>query len=229
MSKFVSIAIDGPAGAGKSTMARACAKALGYLYVDTGAIYRTVGYYMRLMGIGPKDQDGIRRLIDEVNIDIRYADGVQHMILNGEDVTGELRTPEMSMYASGVSAQPCVRAFLLDMQRSLARTHSVVMDGRDIGTVVLPDAGLKIFLSASAECRAQRRYRQLQEKGIEEPYADVLRALEQRDYDDTHRAVAPLKAAPDAVHIDTSELTLEQSIDAVCAAVRTRFGLEAQT
>ena len=145
MSKFVSIAIDGPAGAGKSTMARACAQALGYLYVDTGAIYRTVGYYMRLMGVGPKDKDGIARLIDEVNIDIRYEDGVQHMILNGADVTGEIRTPEMSMYASGVSAQPCVRAFLLDMQRQLARTHNVVMDGRDIGTVVLPKADVKIF------------------------------------------------------------------------------------
>lgn len=156
MSNFVSIAIDGPAGAGKSTMARACAQALGYLYVDTGAIYRTVGYYMRLMGVGPKDKDGIARLIDEVNIDIRYEDGVQHMILNGADVTGEIRTPEMSMYASGVSAQPCVRAFLLDMQRQLARTHSVVMDGRDIGTVVLPKADVKIFLTASAEVRAKR-------------------------------------------------------------------------
>ena len=174
MSKFVSIAIDGPAGAGKSTMARACAKALGYLYVDTGAIYRTVGYYMRLMGIGPKDQDGIRRLIDEVNIDIRYADGVQHMILNGEDVTSELRTPEMSMYASGVSAQPCVRAFLLDMQRQLARTHNVIMDGRDIGTVVLPHADVKIFLTADAEVRAKRRYDELQQKGDKTPYAQIL-------------------------------------------------------
>ena len=150
-------------------MARACAKALGYLYVDTGAIYRTVGYYMRLMGIGPKDQDGIRRLIDEVNIDIRYADGVQHMILNGEDVTSELRTPEMSMYASGVSAQPCVRAFLLDMQRQLARTHNVIMDGRDIGTVVLPHADVKIFLTADAEVRAKRRYDELQQKGDKTP------------------------------------------------------------
>ena len=142
-------------------------------------------------------------------------------------VTLQRPFPEMSRYASGVSAQPCVREYLLDMQRQFAREHDVVMDGRDIGTVVLPDAGLKIFLSASAECRAQRRWRQPQEKGIQEPYADVLRELEQRDYDDTHRAIAPLKAAPDAVHIDTSDLTLEQSIDAVCAAVRTRFGLEA--
>ena len=228
MGKYVSVAIDGPAGAGKSTMAKRVAKELGYLYVDTGAIYRTVGYHMWLMGIGPRDADGIRRCLDDVNIEIQHQDdGVQHMILNGKDVTGEIRTPEMSKYASGVSAQKCVRDFLLDMQRAFARKHNVVMDGRDIGTVVLPDAGLKIFLSASAECRAQRRWRQLQEKGIQEPYADVLRELEQRDYDDTHRAIAPLKAAPDAVHIDTSELTLAQSIDAVCAAVRTRFGLEA--
>ena len=179
MSKFVSIAIDGPAGAGKSTMARACAQALGYLYVDTGAIYRTVGYYMRLMGVGPKDKDGIARLIDEVNIDIRYEDGVQHMILNGADVTGEIRTPEMSMYASGVSAQPCVRAFLLDMQRQLARTHNVVMDGRDIGTVVLPKADVKIFLTASAEVRAKRRFDELQQKGDKTPYAQILAETKQ--------------------------------------------------
>ena len=180
MSKFVSIAIDGPAGAGKSTMARACAKELGYLYVDTGAIYRTVGYYMRLMGVGPKDKDGIARLIDEVNIDIRYEDGVQHMILNGADVTGEIRTPEISMYASGVSAQPCVRAFLLDMQRQLARTHNVVMDGRDIGTVVLPKADVKIFLTASAEVRAKRRFDELQQKGDKTPYAQILAETKQR-------------------------------------------------
>ena len=161
----IAIAIDGPAGAGKSTMARACAKALGYLYVDTGAIYRTVGYYMRLMGIGPKDKDGIARLIDEVNIEIRYEDGVQHMILNGKDVTDEIRTPEMSMYASGVSAQPCVRAFLLDMQRELARTQNVVMDGRDIGTVVLPDAQVKIFLTADVRVRAERRLAELHAQG----------------------------------------------------------------
>ena len=165
--------------------------------------------------------------LPELKIELAYdAAGEQRMLLNGEDVSDTIRLPEVSLLASRVSALPVVRAFLLDMQRDLARTHSAVMDGRDIGTVVLPDAGLKIFLSASAECRAQRRYRQLQEKGIEEPYADVLRELEQRDYDDTHRAVAPLKAAPDAVHIDTSDLTLDESIDAVCAAIRTRFGVE---
>ena len=213
MSKFVSIAIDGPAGAGKSTMARACAQALGYLYVDTGAIYRTVGYYMRLMGVGPKDKDGIARLIDEVNIDIRYEDGVQHMILNGADVTGEIRTPEMSMYASGVSAQPCVRAFLLDMQRQLARTHSVVMDGRDIGTVVLPKADVKIFLTASAEARAERRARELAEKGQPADLATVLADIRQRDYQDSHRAVAPLKQAEDAILVDTSDIGLQESFD----------------
>ena len=213
MSKFVSIAIDGPAGAGKSTMARACAKALGYLYVDTGAIYRTVGYYMRLMGIGPKDQDGIRRLIDEVNIDIRYADGVQHMILNGEDVTSELRTPEMSMYASGVSAQPCVRAFLLDMQRQL-----------DIGTVVLPHADVKIFLTADAEVRAKRRYDELQQKGDKTPYAQILAETKQRDKQDSERAAAPLRQAADAVVLDTSGYTLEQSVEAILALVRRKLG-----
>ena len=230
MSKFVSIAIDGPAGAGKSTMARACAKALGYLYVDTGAIYRTVGLACEQAGADCSDTAAVQALLPELKIELAYdAAGEQRMLLNGEDVSDTIRLPEVSLLASHVSALPVVRAFLLDMQRDLARTHSAVMDGRDIGTVVLPDAGLKIFLSASAECRAQRRYRQLQEKGIEEPYADVLRELEQRDYDDTHRAVAPLKAAPDAVHIDTSDLTLDESIDAVCAAIRTRFGLEAQT
>ena len=224
MSKFVSIAIDGPAGAGKSTMARACATELGYLYVDTGAIYRTVGYYMRLMGVGPKDKDGIARLIDEVNIDIRYEDGVQHMILNGADVTGEIRTPEISMYASGVSAQPCVRAFLLDMQRQLARTHNVVMDGRDIGTVVLPKADVKIFLTASAEVRAKRRFDELQQKGDKTPYAQILAETKQRDKQDSERTIAPLKQAADAVLLDTSDDTVKQSVDAILAIVRRKLG-----
>ena len=210
MDTHITVAIDGPSGAGKSTIARAAARRFGLIYVDTGAIYRTVGLAAERAGVNCSDADAMQALLPTLRIELSY------------DAAGEV-----SILASRVSALPVVRAFLLDMQRSLARTHSVVMDGRDIGTVVLPDAGLKIFLSASAECRAQRRWRQLQEKGIQEPYADVLRELEQRDYDDTHRAIAPLKAAPDAVHIDTSELTLEQSIDAVCAAVRTRFGLEA--
>ena len=226
MDTHITVAIDGPSGAGKSTIARAAARRFGLIYVDTGAIYRTVGLAGERAGIA--DAASVQTLLPGLKIELVYdAAGEQRMLLNGEDVSETIRLPEVSILASRVSALAVVRAFLLDMQRSLARTHSVVMDGRDIGTVVLPDAGLKIFLSASAECRAQRRWRQLQEKGIQEPY--VLRELEQRDYDDTHRAVAPLKAAPDAVHIDTSDLTLDESINAVCAAIRTRFGLEAQT
>lgn len=221
--KHVAIAIDGPAGAGKSTMARACAKALGYLYVDTGAIYRTLGYYMRLMGIGPKDKDGIARLIDEVNIEIRYEDGVQHMILNGKDVTDEIRTPEMSMYASGVSAQPCVRAFLLDMQRELARTQNVVMDGRDIGTVVLPNAQVKIFLTADVRVRAERRLAELQAKGEKASLQQVLAEMQARDKQDSERAAAPLRQAKDAVLLDTSALTPEAAVDAILEIVRRKL------
>lgn len=229
MKKHFSIAIDGPGGAGKSTLAKAVAKKLNILHVDTGAIYRTIGYAAFSRGLDAKDESQIAPLLKEIQIDMAFDENSgQKMLLDGKDVSTEIRLPEISMYASNVSALPCVRAYLLEMQRDIARKRSVIMDGRDIGTVVLPDAGLKIFLSASAECRAQRRYRQLQEKGIQEPYADVLRELEQRDYDDTHRAVAPLKAAPDAVHIDTSDLTLDESIDAVCASIRARFGLEAE-
>ena len=225
MGKYVSVAIDGPAGAGKSTMAKRVAKELGYLYVDTGAIYRTVGYHMWLMGIGPRDADGIRRCLDDVNIEIQHLeDGVQHMILNGKDVTGEIRTPEMSKYASGVSAQPCVRAFLLDMQRQLARTHSVVMDGRDIGTVVLPKADVKIFLTASAEVRAKRRFDELQQKGDKTPYAQILAETKQRDKQDSERAIAPLKQAADAVLLDTSGDTVEQSVNAILDIVRRKLG-----
>ena len=206
-------------------MARRVAKELGYQYVDTGAIYRTVGYHMCLMGISPRDSDGIKRLIDDVNVKIEYAaDGVQHMILNGEDVTSELRTPEMSMYASGVSAQPCVRAFLLDMQRQLARTHNVIMDGRDIGTVVLPHADVKIFLTADAEVRAKRRYDELQQKGDKTPYAQILAETKQRDKQDSERAAAPLRQAADAVVLDTSGYTLEQSVEAILALVRRKLG-----
>lgn len=220
-----SIAIDGPAGAGKSTMARRVAKALGYQYVDTGAIYRTVGYHMWLMGIGPKDADGIRRLIDDVNLRIEYApDGAQHMILNGADVTDEIRTAQMAVYASGVSAQPVVREFLLDMQRDLARRHNVVMDGRDIGTVVLPDADVKFFLTASDTVRAQRRFLELQAKGEKISYEQVLRELRQRDEQDTNRAIAPLRCAPDAIRLDTSALTVDESVAAMLSIVREKLG-----
>lgn len=222
---FHSIAIDGPAGAGKSTMARRVAKELGYQYVDTGAIYRTVGYHMWLMGIGPKDADGIRRLIDDVNVQIRYAeDGTQHMVLNGADVTDEIRTAQMAVYASGVSAQPVVREFLLDMQRELARTHDVVMDGRDIGTVVLPDADVKIFLTASDTVRAQRRFVELQAKGERIGFEQVLQELRARDKQDTTRAIAPLRCAADAVKLDTSAQTVDESVAAVLAIVRERLG-----
>ena len=223
--KYHSIAIDGPAGAGKSTMARRVAKELGYQYVDTGAIYRTVGYHMWIMGIGPRDADGIRRLIDEVNVQIEYApDGVQHMILNGHDVTDEIRTAQMAIYASGVSAQPVVREFLLDMQRELARQHNVVMDGRDIGTVVLPDADVKIFLTASDTVRARRRFLELQEKGEKTSFEQVLSDLRQRDKQDSTRAIAPLRCAHDAVTLDTSEQTVEESVAAMLAIIREKLG-----
>lgn len=219
--KYYSVAIDGPAGAGKSTMAKQAAKDLGYLYVDTGAIYRTVGYHMSLMGIGPKDRDGICRCIDDVNIDIRYEDdGLQHMILNGTDVTDRIRTPEMSAMASGVAAQPCVRCFLLDMQRQLAKTHNVIMDGRDIGTVVLPNADVKIYLTASAEVRAKRRYDELIAKGEQVQYADVLEDMKKRDWQDMHRDIAPLRKADDAIELDTSELSLEESVAAIEELIR---------
>ena len=225
MSKqFYSVAIDGPSGAGKSTLARRAAARLNFRYVDTGAIYRAVGYHMALMGVGPRDKDGITRLIDDVNIRIEYPDdGIQHMILNGRDITGEIRTPEMSLYASGVSALPCVREYLLDMQRALARTHSVIMDGRDIGTVVLPDAEVKIFLTASAEVRAQRRCLELEQRGMPKPYDEVLRELNERDYNDSHRAAAPLRAAEDAMVVDTSALDFDASREALLALIRERL------
>ena len=220
----ISIAIDGPAGAGKSTMARAVAKDLGYVYVDTGAIYRTVGYYIRMCGIGPRDVDGVTRLIDEVNVELQYPeDGLQHMILNGRDVTDEIRSPEMSDYASKLSTLAVVRDFLLEVQRDLARKHNVVMDGRDIGTVVLPKADVKIYLTASAEVRARRRLAEFREKGQKADYETVLREIRQRDDRDMNREIAPLKCAKDAVRLDTSELTIEQSVAAMKAIIEKRL------
>ena len=226
MQSHVSIAIDGPAGAGKSTMAKMVADALGFSYVDTGAIYRTIGYFIKRCGISPKDADGVNRLIDEVNIRVEYdGDGVQHMILNGQDVTGELRTPEMSDYASKISAYPAVRAVLLDVQRDLAASRSVVMDGRDIGTVVLPKANVKIFLTAASEVRAKRRLLELQQRGDKKStFAQVLADIEQRDERDRTRAVAPLKCAADAVVVDTSALTIEESAAKIRAIVAERLG-----
>lgn len=223
--KTFSIAIDGPAGAGKSTLARRAAKALGFVYVDTGAIYRTVGYHMWMMGIGPKDQDGIRRCLDDVNISVEYdGAGVQHMILNGTDVSDEIRTPLMSSYASGVSAQPCVRDFLLDMQRGIARRHNVVMDGRDIATVVLPRADVKIFLTASPEVRARRRFEELTAKGEKVRYERVLEDMKARDKQDSTRAIAPLRCAPDAVKLDTSGMDLDAAEAAILEIVRKKLG-----
>lgn len=225
MSSFISIAIDGPAGAGKSTMARAVAKELGYIYVDTGAIYRTVGYYVDLCGIGPRDVDGVTRLIDEVNIEIRYDEaGVQHMVLNGADVSGEIRTQKMSDYASKLSTLKVVRDFLLDVQRDMARKHNVVMDGRDIGTVVLPDAQVKVFLTASDEVRARRRLLELQGRGDKKAtYESVLQDIRERDARDQTRAIAPLKPAQDAVWLDTSALSIEQAIAAIKKIVEERL------
>lgn len=224
--KICTIAIDGPSGAGKSSIARRAAERFGFIYVDTGAIYRTVGLAARRAEIDPKDTDAVIALLPSLKIELRHGeDGMQHMYLNGEDVSGLIRTPEISMYASAVSAIPAVRAFLMDMQRNMAKTMSVIMDGRDIGTVVLPDAGLKIFMTASAEARAQRRLLELQQKGETVSFDEVLRDMIERDRNDSTRAAAPLKQAEDAVLLDTTELDLEGSIDAVCQLIRERFSL----
>ena len=221
MEKLISVAIDGPSGAGKSTIARVAAKRFGFIYVDTGAIYRTVAYAVHLAGKRCTDADAVRAMLPTLSISMDYdSSGVQRMLLDGVDVSDAIRTPENSIRTSQVSAMPEVRAFLMDMQREQAKRHNVVMDGRDIGTVVLPNASLKIFLTASAECRAERRFRELMEKGVETSFEEVLRDIEKRDWNDTHRDAAPLRQAPDAVLVDTSGLTLEESIDAVCDLIR---------
>ena len=216
MAKTYAIAIDGPAGAGKSTIAKRLAKELGYYYVDTGAIYRTVAYFLDLLGISPKDVDGVERYIDELTINIEYdEDGLQHMIMNGMDVTNDIRTQDISQKASLVSALGVVRGVLLDMQRDVAKAHNVIMDGRDIGTVVLPDADVKIFLTASAEVRARRRTDELLAKGQKANFDTILKEIQQRDYQDTHRALAPLKMAKDSIKVDTSDLDIDGVVDVI--------------
>ena len=223
MSKTISIAIDGPAGAGKSTIARRIAGELGFYYVDTGAIYRTVAYFMDLLGVSPKDTDGVERYIDELTVSIEYdEDGLQHMIMNGMDVTGDIRTQDISQKASLISAQPVVREVLLDMQREVARQHNVVMDGRDIATVVLPDAQVKIFLTASAEVRAKRRTDEA--KGQKADFNKILQEIQQRDYQDTHRPIAPLKMARDSVKVDTSEMNIDQVVQTIRNIVAEKTG-----
>lgn len=225
MSKKISIAIDGPAGAGKSTIARRLAAELGYCYVDTGAIYRTVAYFMDLWGVSPKDVDGVNRYIDELTIGIEYDDqGVQHMIMNGMDVTEDIRTQEISQKASLISAHAVVREVLLDMQREIAEKQDVVMDGRDIGSVVLPKATVKIFLTASPEVRARRRCNELLAKGQKANYEKVLKEIQQRDYQDTHREIAPLKMTRESVKLDTSDMTVDEVIDAMKKIIGEKLG-----
>lgn len=219
----ISIAIDGPSGAGKSTLAREAAAALGYLYVDTGAIYRTIACYVLHKGINPADQEAVIASLPEIRVELTYEDdGLQHMHLNGEDVTTEIRLPQVSACASVVSAYPQVRTFLLDMQQTLARTHNVIMDGRDIGTVVLPQAQVKVFLTASPEARAKRRCLELEQRGTPESYKKVLADIQQRDWNDTHRSAAPLRQAEDAVVLDTTELDFAQSRAALLQIIKER-------
>ena len=219
--KVTNVAIDGPAGAGKSTIAKAVSKKLGYIYIDTGALYRTVGLNALRLGVDiQNDEEVASTLTDELSVELKFVDGEQRMFLNGEDVSTAIRTPEASMAASRVSAVPEVRKYLFDLQKNLAKTNNCIMDGRDIGTVVLPEADVKIFLTASPEARALRRHKELIEKGMDASYDDVLADMIKRDYDDSHRAIAPLKQADDAVLCDTSELTLEQSVELIIETIR---------
>ena len=226
MEKIYSVAVDGPSGAGKSTLAKAAAAELHIIYVDTGAIYRTIGCYARRQGVDAADTQAVIALLPQVKIEMRYDEqGLQHMLLQGEDVTREIRLPEMSLYASAVSAIPEVRSFLLEMQRDFARRSSVIMDGRDIGTVVLPHADVKIFLQADVAVRARRREKELQERGTPRPFDQVLAEMKERDYNDTHRAAAPLRPAEDAIVVDTSYLDFQQSKEKILEIIREKVGL----
>lgn len=219
---MINVAIDGPAGAGKSTIAKAAAKELGFIYVDTGALYRAVAYNAVKNGV-IDDEQGIISMLDDTKVELKYVEGVQSVYLNGEDVSGFIRTPEISMGASKVSAIPQVREFLLNLQREIAKTNNVIMDGRDIATVVLPKAEVKIFLFASPECRAERRYKELVEKGENVSFDDVLKDVNQRDYQDSHREIAPLKPSEESIMADTSELTLQESIDLIVNTIKEKI------
>lgn len=220
---MINVAIDGPAGAGKSTVARAAAAKLGYIYVDTGALYRAVGVYCLRNGITTNDAESVGAVLGEITVELKFIDGVQHVFLNGDDVSTEIRLPEASMAASNVSAIPAVRAFLFDLQRDIAAKNNCIMDGRDIGTVVLPDAQVKIFLTADDEERAMRRYKELKEKGSEVTFQEVLDDLRVRDYNDSHREIAPLKPAEDSVIVNTTGLTLEESIEKIVNTVKEKL------
>lgn len=220
---MINVAIDGPAGAGKSTIARAASKELGFIYVDTGALYRAVGVYCLRKGITTTDADGVGSVLDEINVELKFIDGVQHVYLNDDDVSTEIRLPEASMAASNVSAIPSVRAFLFDLQRDIAAKNNCIMDGRDIGTVVLPNAQVKIFLTADPEERAMRRFKELQEKGSTVTYQEVLDDLKVRDYNDSHREIAPLKPADDSVVINTTGNTLEESINIIVETIKEKM------
>ncbi len=220
---MINVAIDGPAGAGKSTVARASAKELGFIYVDTGALYRAVGVYCLRKNIETTDIQGVGAVLSEISVELKFLDGVQHVYLNGDDVSTEIRLPEASMAASNVSAIPSVRAFLFDLQRDIAAKNNCIMDGRDIGTVVLPNAQVKIFLTADDEERAMRRYKELQEKGSSVTFQEVLDDLRVRDYNDSHREIAPLKPAEDSVTINTTGYTLDESIKMITDTIKEKM------
>ena len=224
---MLDIAIDGPSGAGKSSAARLAAAKLGFVYVDTGAMYRAIGVAALRRGIDTQDKTGVIAMLPEIEIALTFIEGEQHVLLNGDDVSKEIRLPEASMAASNVSAMPEVRTFLLDLQHKLAAENDCIMDGRDIGTVILPDARLKIFLTASPEIRAKRRYDELIARGTPVDYDELLQEIIQRDYNDSHREVAPLKPAEDAVLLDSSYLTLEQVVDRICGLAREAMGEKA--
>lgn len=219
----INIAIDGPAGAGKSSIAKLVSKELGYIYVDTGALYRTVGLYSIRKGIDTKDAEAVTATLKDIEVKLGFVDGAQHVFLNGEDVSDAIRTPEASMGASNVSAIPAVRTFLFDLQRDIAKNNNCIMDGRDIGTVVLPDAQIKLFLTASPEARAERRYKELIEKGEKVDFQDVLDDINKRDYQDSHREIAPLKQAEDALLVDNSGCNLEEGVALVMEIIKEKL------